>query len=335
MKKVVVLHEQVPPEAELDEQDVLVEVDAVSRALARLGYQPLVLPLSLDAESIASLKREKALFVFNLVESLEGTGRLLHIAPALLDSMRIPYTGNPTEAMFITSNKLLTKKLLKAFGVATPAWASSPDCATQVDLPCPAILKSMWEHASVGLDEHSVILQPGEVRHRLRSAGADFFVERFVDGREFNLALLGSRGDGVDLLPPAEIEFIDFPPEKPRIVGYRAKWHEDSFEYEHTVRRYDFDSEERPLLEKLAAVARRCWEIFELRGYARVDFRVDREGQPWVLEINANPCISPDAGFVKAAERAGLDFDQVISRIIESSGLADAGNLVFDPNGAA
>ena len=130
-----------------------------------------------------------------------------------------------------------------------------------------------------------------------------FFAERYIEGREFNQAVLAG-----ELLPMAEIRFVEFPDDKLRIVDFRAKWEEDSFEYTHTLRSFDFAAADQPLLEELRAVARRCWDVFGLSGYARVDFRVDGDNRPWVLEINANPCLSPDSGFYAAAERAGLSF---------------------------
>jgi D-alanine-D-alanine ligase len=126
--------------------------------------------------------------------------------------------------------------------------------------------------------------------------------------------------DGVEVLPPAEIDFSAFPPEKPRIVGHRAKWDENSFEYNHTPRTFDFHEADRPLLDEISGLSQKCWELFSLRGWARVDFRVDTEGRPWILEINTNPCLSPDAGFFAALARAGIPFDEAIQRIVEEVG---------------
>ena len=109
---------------------------------------------------------------------------------------------------------------------------------------------------------------------------------------------------------------MDFPADKPRIVGYAAKWAEDSFECRHTVRRFVDQRQEGPLCRQLGEIALRCWDVFQLRGYARVDFRVDSSGQPWVLEINANPCISPDAGFAAALAERGIPYSAAIRRII-------------------
>jgi D-alanine-D-alanine ligase len=191
------------------------------------------------------------------------------------------------------------------------------------------IIKSVWEHASVGLDEDSVVEASDtaplrSALDRLRGrVGGEGFVERFIDGREFNIALLGRGPDREpEVLPAAEIEFRGYGPERPKVVGFSAKWDEASFAYQHTFRRYEFGAEDAGLLARLADLSRRCWSEFDLRGYARVDFRVDEAGEAWILEVNANPCISPDAGFMAAAERAGLSGEDVVRRLVE--GLAGA-----------
>ena len=120
-------------------------------------------------------------------------------------------------------------------------------------------------------------------------------------------------------MPHAEILFIDFPEDSPRIVGHSAKWDDGSFEYHQTPRRFDFADDDRDLLNELSTLTIECWNLFELSGYARVDFRVDRDGRPWILEINANPCLTPDAGFAVAADRAGLSFVALVERILQAA----------------
>ena len=156
------------------------------------------------------------------------------------------------------------------------------------------------------------------LRERQRQNGRPWFAEQFIAGREFNLSVLDGPA-GAEALPPAEIDFSAFPPDKPHIVGHAAKWQEDSFEFHHTPRRFDFPAEDEELLGRLRSLALSCWELFHLRGYARVDFRVNGHGQPWILEINTNPCLSPDAGFAAALERAGIGYDDAIRRIVQQA----------------
>jgi D-alanine-D-alanine ligase len=315
--KVAILYGAVAADAGPDEQDVLVEVETVRQGLAALGYAPVAVPLTLDLEAARQrLMHLRPGFVFNLVESVEGQGRLIHLAPALLDSLGLPYSGARTDAAYVTSNKPLAKRLLAAAGIATPAWAAP---GRQPDFAGPYIVKSTWEHASIGLEDASVTNDPARVasllRKRQRRYGGEWFVEAYVEGREFNLSLLaGPRG--VELLPPAEMCFVDYPPGKPRIVNYAAKWDAASFEFHATRRCFDFAPGDATLLGRLEETALACWRLFDLAGYARVDCRVDAAGRVQVLEVNINPCLSPDAGFAAAAARADLDRTAIVGRIL-------------------
>ena len=147
--------------------------------------------------------------------------------------------------------------------------------------------------------------------------GRPCFAERFIRGREFNLSVLAGPAEP-EVLAPAEIDFSAFPVGKARMVGYRAKWVEDSFEYSNTPRRFEFGAADAPLLANLEQLARATFVAMGLSGYARVDFRVDDEG-PWILEVNANPCITPDAGFPAALTQSGIRYKDAIARIVAAA----------------
>jgi D-alanine-D-alanine ligase len=329
--RIAVVHNALDAQSAPDEEDVLVQADAVSAALERLGHTTVRLTCDLNLAAVrARLAAEQPDLVFNLVESLAGTGRLLHLFPSLLDALRMPYAGASAEALFLTSNKAVAKQRLEAGGLPTPAWVGPCDGRRSCRLPdrkhWPArwIIKSVWEHASIGLDEKALVARadtpglPERLRQRAPQLGGHCFAEAFVEGREFNLSVLvGPQGPQV--LPPAEIIFEGYRDDQVKIVDYSAKWDEASYAYHHTPRRFDFGSEDAPLVDRLEALALACWELFDLDGYARVDFRVDSAGRPWILEINANPCIAPDAGFAAAIERAGLTYDAAIASIIAAA----------------
>jgi D-alanine-D-alanine ligase len=327
MKKALILYDRIVEAGGApDQRDALIQARAVARVLEDMGWKPMELSLSLDvAGFMQRLRRIAPAFVFNLVESVEGHGRLIHLAPALLDVLGIPYTGSRTDALYATSNKQMAKKQLRGASIPTPLSFSESDLrGPRFAIQGPYIAKSTWEHASTGLAEDSVVVPADS--HRLLDAlarrrsllGGEGFVEAYIEGREFNLSLLASL-EGPEALPPAEMRFDGYPAGKLKMVDYRAKWDEDSFESRHTNRSFRFPASDGPLLQGLTDLAKQCWRVFELRGYARVDFRVDEAGRPWVLEINANPCLSPDAGFIAAAEVAGLTYRQVVERILRDS----------------
>jgi len=326
--RIAVVHNATGPGDPPDEQDVLVQAEAVSQSLKELGHDVVQMPCTLDLLNIKDrLLAFKPRLVFNLVESLDGQGRLIHLFPGLLDAMRICYTGSCTESIFVTSHKGLAKERMVLAGLPTPEWIGPSPC----DLPFVNkklfsaekkrwLVKSTWEHGSMGLDDDEPVENKGlETLHQIlkkRSLklGGSCFAEVFVEGREFNLSILEG-AEGIQVLPPAEIIFENYGTQKLNIVGYRAKWDSSSYEYHHTPRRFDFPSSDATLLQQLKNLAVRCWEVFGLRGYARIDFRLDSQGHPWILEVNANPCLSPDAGFAAAVHRSEMTFVRAIESI--------------------
>lgn len=315
---VVVLHDAIPASASADEQDGLRQVEAVTASLLRLGHtvRPLAFADDLAAvrERLATLEPE---LVFNLVESRAGQGHLIHLAPALLEGLGLAFTGTPQEGVFLTSHKLLAKRWLARHDCPAPPTVEDP---LHPAGDGPWIVKSVWEDASFGLDDDAVVSEPASLTARLRERraglGGEWFAETYVPGREFNLSLLECEG-ACRVLPVAEIRFAGYAPDAPRIVGYRAKWVSESFEYGHTTRH--FDGCEPALGVEMSRLAHRCWEIFRLRGYARVDFRVDDAGRPWILEVNINPCLAPDAGYAAALAEAGLPFDDAVAAIVDAA----------------
>lgn len=323
--KIVILHSDVAPDASEDELDCLRQADTIAEALQTLGHEPVLLPFVLDlGKNIKSLQSANPHVVFNLVETLGGKGNLIHVAPALLDFLQMPYTGCRTDAMYLTSNKPLAKKILHDAGIATPPWITAEGFIVGLAPSDTYLIKASWEDASVGLDETSIVKMKNSasitqsIYNQKKKLNAACFAEAYIDGREFNIALLATEKE-VRVLPAAEMLFLDYAPDKLKLLDYRAKWVEDSFEYDHTRRTLDIASKDSALIDNLCHIALRCWDIFGLRGYARVDFRVDNKGNPWVLEINANPCLSLEAGFAVALEHTGIAYSKAIEHIVNDA----------------
>ena len=326
MKIIIIFDKPGSGEVSPDHADVLFQVQSVRGALTALGHECSELGITLDLDSFSVEIKEMAPdLVFNLVESVGGKGSLIYLAPSILDALSIPYTGSGTDGIYRTSNKLFAKEWMSANNIPTPDYYSFDNLKEDhTPISGDYIIKSVWEHASIGLDDHSIITPESatelakEMTRRKNILGGHCFAERYIEGREFNLSMLAYR-NGTEVLPPAEIQFNSYNDGKRKIVGYDAKWAQDSFEYHNTIRSFDFHDDDMHLLQHLKDISIRCWKAFNIRGYCRVDFRVDENNRPWVLEINANPCISPDAGFMAAAGRAGLKAEDVIKRIIDDS----------------
>lgn len=315
-KRCCILFNQPQANALPDELDVLDQVEFVETALKKTGIETFRRGITNDfMKEISTLAGEKPDFVFNLAESINNKGELCYFIPALLNMQSIPYSGNPLEAMFLTTNKALTGKILYESNIPAPA-SFSP---SQTDLMTPGmkyIIKPAWEDGSMDITVDSVFVFDREIEKRLREYSAThWIVQEYIDGREFNISLLAGE-NGPQMMPPAEIVFRDFGDERPKIVDFKAKWIHGSFEYENTIREFPRDRLNPTLSGRIKETALRCWDVFGLKGYARVDMRIDSNDNPYVIEVNANPCISPDSGFIAATIEAKLSAEQVIRRII-------------------
>jgi len=319
MKRATILVNKLTGNNDPDELDVIVQADEVEKNLNILGFITNRISVDLNLSSLSeSLRAVNPDVVFNLVESIEGKAELIHIIPALLESLHIPFTGAGSFSLSLTSDKIRTKHLLSENKIPTAKWFTK----TEPFIPDSCkyyIIKPVWEDGSVGISDNSVIAgNDNRIMHLLNSSGHAVFVEEYIHGREFNISVLGNSGNP-EIFPPAEIQFLNYPAGKPHILNYNSKWKENSFEYNHSVRNFEFCDEDFPLLDEIKEISCRCWEILELSGYARIDFRVDEKNKPYVLEANANPCLSPDAGFIAASSRAGMNYKDVIEKIIHEA----------------
>ncbi len=263
--------------------------------------------------------------VVNLVESPPGLPGFQCEAAEAFERLGLRITGSPAAVIRATTDKEATRRTLAGHGVAVaPGGLIDPDNPAALDtVPPPWILKPALEDASLGLDDGAVTSDRAQAAARARDlrrrfGGQDVLVEHLLPGREFNIAILAG-ASGPEVLPPAEMTFVDFPPDRPRILGWEAKWDQSSFAYRNTVRVF-LDGAEPELGEDLARIARRAWAACGLAGYGRVDIRLDDDGTPCVLEVNANPCISPDAGFAAATAAAGIEPAEVVRRILTAAG---------------
>lgn len=315
-RRCCIIYNQPGENALADEMDVLAQVEYIETTLNKLGIESYRKGITTDfMKEVALLSEEKPEFVFNLVESINNKGELCYFIPALLNMYSIPYSGNPVEAMFITTSKELTGKTLKSAGINNPG-GYLPSQREKLVPGNRYIIKPIWEDGSLGITAESVFTYTPDFSKKLSDyKDSHWLIEDYIDGREFNVTVVAS-DKGPEVLPPAEMIFRDYDESMPKIVDFRAKWEEGSFEYENTVRHFPGENLNPVLKQRIIDTALRCWNVFGLRGYARVDMRVDHNDMPFVIEVNANPCISPDSGVVAAVNAAGLPFTDFVRRII-------------------
>jgi D-alanine-D-alanine ligase len=321
LKKSLILHQKLPANAQPDELDVMDQATAVKKSLKELDYNSKLIPVTLNFESLKNiLQKENPDLVVNLVETLDGQGRLIYLVAALLEFLDIPFTGNGQMAINVTTGKVLAKKKMQEFGLPTPEFYLSAEM-NKMNPKKQYILKPVWEDASVGIRDDKLVTRKTALaafEKALQTGIGEWFFEEYIEGREFNVTLLETK-EGWKVLNPAEILFVGYPKGKPKILGYESKWSGLSFEYKNTPRTFDFNEKDKKLIRKIKEISRSCIKPFELGGYARIDFRVDENNDPTILEINANPCLSPDAGFFAACQNEGISYTEMIGHIIDAA----------------
>ncbi len=309
----------------VDVSAVRLSAMAVAEALRVSGYQ-------VDLESIdgpdlldvmARLRGNPPDVIFNLCESVGGDPRNEPVIPALLDVLGIPYTGADALALGMCLHKRRTKDVLIGCGVPTPPFRflrteADLDEVRGNGLDYPWFLKLAHEDASIGVEETNVVVDLDALLARTRRMWSEFgqavLAERYIAGREINVTVLGS-GDEVAVLPLHEIDFAAMPAGRPHIITYAGKWDESHVDYAGTKPVPLRDSS--PVLRAaIEAAARAAWTATGLRDYGRIDLRIDADGQPWVIDVNPNPDISPDAGVARAGQVAGMTYPALVERVV-------------------
>lgn len=300
----------------------------IEGGLRARGFSVSLLPLrnrdGLDSFTNAVSGSVRDTIIFNLCEGAFSKSAFEMNVAALLELYGARFTGSPPMALGLALDKGLTKDILSSRGIPTPEYAVM-DRAPEVlpkGLEFPLIVKPLREDASVGIDSNAVVSSLKELSNRVEFITKRYsqpaIVEEYIDGREFNISVLGN-GEAKRALPPSEILFVDFPADRPRIICYEAKWVEESPVYMKTVPSCPADVPEQ-LRDELHAVALRAYDIIGCRDYARVDMRLGADGKIRVLEVNPNPDISANAGFARAGKAAGLPYPDLIAAIVNAAG---------------
>jgi D-alanine-D-alanine ligase len=307
----------------LAEAAVVEEIGAVESAVLSLGHQCFVVAIRDEIFSVIHWLREiRPDAVFNLCEGVYGNSCWEMDIPALLDLFRIPYTGSPPLTLGLCQNKGKVKDILLSQGIQTPRYAVFDRPVNQFKNGFfPAIVKPVHEDGSLGISKESVVFDEPhlkrQVRYVIEKYSQPALVEEFVNGRELNVSVVEINGK-TEVLPISEIDYSEFPEGVPRICGYEAKWMPESVEYQKSkpVCPAPLSAGTRKKLEQTAI---QVFKLFECRDYARVDFRVDRAGRPYVIDVNPNPDISPEAGVSRQIKIKGMTYAQFIGGVLEKA----------------
>lgn len=296
--------------------DVLIldTIEAVERGLSDAGNAVTRVAVNPDGRWVERVRRGKFDLVFNLCESIDGVGALEPSVISALELMGVPYTGASSWTTALCLRKHVVNGLLDRVGLPVPKFAVVTPGAQLPSVGFPAICKPVAEDASVGVEQRSVVRNVRSLAARVEAMHArwdEVLVQRFVDGREVNVGILGETA-----LPIAEIDFGAMPDGMWRIVSYQSKWMTGSEEDNGSVPRCPADLAP-DLAAELKRIALAAWRAVGGQGYGRVDFRIDAAGKPWLLEVNSNPDFAPDAGLARMARVAGLDYPALVLAVCE------------------
>jgi D-alanine-D-alanine ligase len=310
-----------PQNLDLSIIEVKNQIEFVENSLRKAGFKVNVLPVYNARRFINDILNLKTDLIYNFCEMVELESQEEVFAAGLFELVKVPYTGAPPMTLGLCLDKAKTKIILSHYGIPTAKFDlfnESIDGCKKINLRFPVIVKPVHEDASAGINEKSVVYDRKELEERVEYIIKMFkqpaLVEEFIDGREVNVAILGNNPPVV--LPISEIDFSHLPSHLPKIVSYEAKWIPNTDYYEKTIPICPAPLE--PELErKIKDIALSCYKIMGCRDYARVDMRIDKEGNPYVLEVNPNPDLSRNAGFMRSASVYGLTPEETIVKIAE------------------
>lgn len=296
-------------------------VDQVVAALTAGGHEATILGVHRDLQAlIDGLTNPKPDLVFNLFENF-GKVRLGAVCVVgLLDLLEVPYVGGGPGEFFLQQDKGITKKLLAYENVPFPKFvvfqrdAAPPSTASLV---MPLIVKPLSMDSSIGISPTSIVSNEKDLLKRVANVHErvkdDALVEEFIDGREFNVAILGNRAPVA--LPPMEIDFSGLPERAARILDSSAKWDEDSVRFKGT--RAVLAEIPAELKARLQEVALGAYRALHVRDYGRVDLRINAAGEPFVIEVNASCYLEQTSEFATAAGAAGIEYTALVNRLVE------------------
>jgi D-alanine-D-alanine ligase len=272
------------------------------------------LPVHTDGRWIERLRKGRFDLVFNMCEGVDGVAALEPSVIAMLELMAVPYTGSTSFTTGLCLRKHVVNALLASAGLPVPDFVTLRAGEAVPSIGFPAICKPTAEDASIGIEQKSVVRTKRALAQRVEAMHQRWqqvLVQRYVEGREVNVGILGDQ-----VLPVAEIDFSGMPKGKWRIVSYKSKWESGSDEDAGTAPRCPADLG-KELEAEVRRVALAAWRLVGGTGYGRVDMRIDAEGRPWILEVNPNPDIAPNAGLARMAGVAGLNYPRLIRTVCQ------------------
>ncbi|HSP92982.1 MAG TPA: ATP-grasp domain-containing protein, partial [Thermoanaerobaculia bacterium] len=271
-------------------------------------------------QSLAAVARAEADLIFNLTESYAGDDTKDMNIAAYLDLLGRAYTGAGPHALYLAQDKALAKKIFAFHGIKTPYFATSyrGKLDHSHDIEFPLIVKPTSEDGSIGIDASSVVTSVKELMEKIHYIQEEFdspaLIEEYIEGREIYAAILGN--ENAEVLPLVELDLSKLPEGTPRIAGTDVKWEKETEAYKVTKAAPVEDLVEATV-KRLSDTALAAYQALKLRDYGRIDMRLSKKGEVFVIEANPNPWLSTSAEFVMAARKAGRSYTQLIGEIVD------------------
>jgi D-alanine-D-alanine ligase len=294
--------------------------EEIFEALGKLGYEPFYQVLDGKNQSLAAVARAEADLIFNLTESYAGDDTKDMNIAAYLDLLGRAYTGAGPHALYLAQDKALAKKIFAFHGIKTPYFATSyrGKLDHSHDIEFPLIVKPTSEDGSIGIDASSVVTSVKELMEKIHYIQEEFdspaLIEEYIEGREIYAAILGN--ENAEVLPLVELDLSKLPEGTPRIAGTDVKWEKETEAYKVTKAAPVEDLVEATV-KRLSDTALAAYQALKLRDYGRIDMRLSKKGEVFVIEANPNPWLSTSAEFVMAARKAGRSYTQLIGEIVD------------------
>jgi D-alanine-D-alanine ligase len=294
--------------------------EEIFEALEKLGDEPFYQVVDGKNTTLTALARMEANLVFNLTESYAGDDTMDMNMAAYLDLLGASYTGAGPHALYLAQDKALAKKIFAFHGIKTPYFATSyrGKLDHSHDIEFPLIVKPTSEDGSIGIDATSVVNSVKELMEKIHYIQEEFdspaLIEEYIEGREIYASILGN--DSPEVLPLVELDLSRLPEGTPHIAGTDVKWEKETEAYKVTKAAPVEDLPE-PTVKRLSDTALAAYQALKLRDYGRIDMRLSKKGEVFVIEANPNPWLSTGAEFVMAARKAGRSYTQLIGEIVD------------------
>lgn len=322
-KNVTVVYNRVTSVVERAEKELRADDDNIivaqqtSEALKKKGYN--VSMYEVDRGNLADLGLDSEQIYFNLAEGVGNEPKSDYVVARQLEEVGATFTGCSSHTLFFTNDKVAAKELFIAHSLPTPRFQVFEEGVHDFSLKFPLFVKPSREDSSLGITEDSIVTNLAALKERIAFLKSTYddpvLVEEYVEGRELNVTIIGE-GDNAKILPISEVMFGDYFKGKYNIVDFAAKWEEDTEAYKQSwgVAPAELDKNTQKLVELVAMTA---YNLTDCRDYARVDLRLSPSGEPYVLEVNANPGLAQDSGAVRSAKASGLEYNDFIASILE------------------